>query len=254
MRGSPSTSCVSFANAFRLSFVVAFSAPCATFAAWRPAFCVAQLPLERLGVEGCVPDVEVAGSGELPHPVAVRADRREHGGCPLLRREVAVTAGDLEARGEPLQVPLERAWMRLVEVVQVEDELALGGGVASDVGEVGVAAKLRVEAYARRRGEVVRHDRRRAAVERERGDEHPAVAHRDELGYAGRRLRLENRDGVAVCRELETGVARARALDARRAAASGALLRREVRHLRRGFLRVLGRGHGLCTLRRWAWG
>ncbi len=39
MRGSPSTSCVSFANAFRLSLVRAFAAAFATVSAWCFACC-----------------------------------------------------------------------------------------------------------------------------------------------------------------------------------------------------------------------
>ncbi len=141
-------------------------------------------------------------------------------------REVAVAAGDLEARREPLHVPLERAGQRLVEVVEVEDERALGRGVAADVREVGVAAELRAQSGARRRREVVRHHRRGAAVEGERGDEHAAVPDGDELGDAGSRLRLQDRDRVTVGRELEARLARAWALGARGAAPRGALGRR----------------------------
>jgi len=52
----------------------------------------------------------------------------------------------------------------------------------------------------------------------------------DELGDAGRRLRLQDRDRVTVGRELEARVARARALGAGGAAAGRTLLGGEVLH------------------------
>ena len=59
-------------------------------------------------------------------------------------------AGDLDARGQALDVPLERAGKRLVEVVEVEDEVALGRREAAEVREMGVTAELHVEAGAGR--------------------------------------------------------------------------------------------------------
>src|SRR5262249_36862799 len=104
----------------------------------------------------------------------------------------------------------------------------------------GVAAKLRLQARARRRREVVRHDRCGTAVEGERGDEHSAVTDRYELGDAGDRLRLQDRDRVAVGGELEARVARAWTLSACGPAVRGALGDGEVLHH--------GRGGGLAIL------
>src|SRR5207248_1590570 len=145
-------------------------------------------------------------------------------------REVPVAAGDLEARREPLHVPLERTRQRFVEVVEVEDELALRGGVAADVREVGVAAELRLQTRSRGRREVVGHHGRCTAVERERGDEHPAVAQRNKLRDTRGRLCLENRYRVAIGRELEVPMARPRALLPGGAASRGALGSAEVQH------------------------
>ena len=145
MRGSPSTSCVSFANAFMLSLVRAFVGGLCHGVRLVLRLLLAQSPLDRLDVEPGVPDVEVARLGQLPHPLAVGADRVQNGFRAFGVGEVAVAAGDLEARREPLHVPLERSGQRLVEVVEVEDERALGRGVAADVGEVGVAAELRAQ-------------------------------------------------------------------------------------------------------------
>ena len=111
---------------------------------------------------------------------------------------VAVSSSDLEARREPLDIPLERAGKRLVEVVQVEDEIALRGGEAAEVREVGVAAELHLEAARRQAREVVRHHRRGAAEEGEGRDEHAAVPDRQELRDARRGLLLEKRHRVTV--------------------------------------------------------
>ena len=108
-----------------------------------------------------------------------------------LAREAVVARGDQDARGEPLDVPLPRAGQRLVEVVDVEHQAPLGRGEHAEVGQVRVPAALHPQAGARRRGEIVRHDLRGAAVEGERRDEHPPVADRDELRDPRLRLALE---------------------------------------------------------------
>ena len=64
----------------------------------------------------------------------------------LLRAEVAVAPRDREARDEPLDVPLERARKRLVEVVEAEDEPPVRRSKAAEVREVRVSAELNLEA------------------------------------------------------------------------------------------------------------
>ena len=75
--------------------------------------------------------------------------------------EAAIAAGDGEARDEALDVPLERAGQRLVEVVDAEDHPAVRRRERAEVGEVRVAAELCVEAGARAAREVGRHQRTR---------------------------------------------------------------------------------------------
>ena len=84
---------------------------------------------------------------------------------------------------------------RLVEVVHVEEQAALGGGEHAEVRQVRVTADLADESRPRGRGEVAGHDQRSAAVEGERRDEHASVAQRDELRDPARRLLLEEGDG-----------------------------------------------------------
>ena len=157
-----------------------------------------------------VPDVEVPHRGEAPHRLAVPADRGEDGRPALPGREAAIAPADLDARGEPLDVPLPRPLVRLVEVVEVEDEPAVGGGEDAEVRQVRVAAELGGDAGRRATGEIGGHDRRGAAEERERRGEHPAVADRDELGHPRRGLLLQDRDRVGpVGGGLPLGVAAA---------------------------------------------
>ena len=181
---------------------------------------------DRLHVDLRVPDLEVAELGHPPHRRPVLGRHRGNDVQPLAALEAALAPGDGEARGEPHHVPLPRPRQSLVEVVDVEDELAIGRGVGAEVGEVGVAAELHVEAAARGRRQVGRHHRRRAAVEGEGRDQHARIAQRHELANPRGGLGLEQLDRVrAVCRRLPLIVARARRLAAGGLAGGGSLLR-----------------------------
>ena len=146
-----------------------------------------ELRQDRLDVDVVVPDVD------RPHPrgaanglpvgltAAATISRRTDGLKPM------VAPADLEARGQPLHVPFPRPGKRLVEVVDVEDQLPLGRREDAEVRQMGVPAELHGDARSRRRVQIGRHDQRRAAKEREWRDEHPAVPHRDEIAPHGRR-------------------------------------------------------------------
>ena len=56
------------------------------------------------------------------------------------------SAGDGTAGDEALEVPLERTRQRLVEVVDAEHEPPVGRREPAEVGEVGVAAELHLQA------------------------------------------------------------------------------------------------------------
>ena len=73
---------------------------------------------------------------------------------------------------------------RLVEVVDVEDQMALGRGEDAEVHEMAIAADLDVEARGRRGCEVGGHDRGGAAIEGEGRLAHAAIANRDEMRHA----------------------------------------------------------------------
>ena len=144
-----------------------------------------------------VPDLQVAHaprthaspSGSPPSPRRTTSRRSLVG-------EPVVPAGDHEARREALHVPLPRPGQRLVEVVDVEHELALGRAEHAEVGEVGVAARLDLIPDRGVDGQVRGHDGGRAAVEGERRRDHPAVPDGDEFGDPARGLLLQDVDRV----------------------------------------------------------
>lgn len=81
---------------------------------------------QPVGVVLRVPDVQRAHPGELPHTQPVRGHARPHRVALLRHGEAVRPSGDREAGREPFDVPFEGAGVRLVEVVDVEDEMPLG--------------------------------------------------------------------------------------------------------------------------------
>ena len=186
-----------------------------------------QVAEQGVDVEAGVPDVEVPHRGEVPHRLAVGADRSEDGGAGLLRGEVAIAPGDLEAGREALQVPLPGPGKSLVEVVDVHHQPAVGGGEDPEVREVRIAAELHPQAGIRGLGEVHRHDRRRAAEEGEGRGQHPPVADRNEFLDTALGLVLEHLDRISAAgRRFPVSVTRARGLLPRQLAGGCAVSRR----------------------------
>ena len=115
------------------------------------------------------------------HLVAVRRHTRHNGGRAVLLRGGVLPAGDPDARDESAQVPLPGARVRLVEVVQVDDQLALGRGVEAEVAQVRVPADDRRNPGRRQRRHVVGHHDRRAAQEPVWRAHHPSDPDRDQV-------------------------------------------------------------------------
>ena len=203
IRACPSTTSPSLASACRLSRERAF---CRFFSRDLPGLLgglrlllpVLALPgllasatvpriaaMRSLLVHPGVPDVHRPHPGELSHRLAVGGDRGGRRVERVRRGEAVVARGDREARGHPFHVVLERPGKRLVEVVQVEQEAPFGRAEDAEVRQVRVAAQLDGETRGRGVLQVRGHDLRRAPVEGERRDHHPAVAHRHEVGLAG---------------------------------------------------------------------
>ena len=131
-----------------------------------------------------VPDVELVHGGVAAHAPAIGVDGRPDRGLGPRRLEPVLVRRDDEAGRQPGHVPLEGPGERLVEVPQVEVEVALGRRPQAEVEDVSIAAELDLQTAVRARGEVGRHDRRGATVVVPRRAGHALVAQRRKLGQA----------------------------------------------------------------------
>lgn len=153
---------------------------------------------QRFDVGAGVPDVEDGHPAELGHGVAVGADAGDGGVAGTGIAEAVAAAGEDEAGGEALDIPLPRGGEGLVEVVNVEDLATLGGGEGTEVKKVAVAASLGAQAGRGGGGQVGGHVEGGAAVESEGGLGHAAVADGDEPGNAPLVGLREQGDGVGA--------------------------------------------------------
>jgi hypothetical protein len=118
---------------------------------------------DGVGLEPEVVEIERAvRRGDGDH-LAVPANRAPRRSVDLLQRVPVGLGRDRDAGGEALDVPLERPRVRLVEVVDVEDESPVGPLEEPEVRDVGVTAELHPDARRGHGCEVGRHDGGRAA-------------------------------------------------------------------------------------------
>ena len=154
-------------------------------------------PPEQLAdLEVFVPRFKGSQAGRAADLSPVGVDPGHDDGPSIGRAEPSVAAADLEAGGQPLHIPLPRPGKRLVEVVEVEDHLALRRAEQAEVGQVGVTAELHGDPRLRGGGQIGGHDEGGAPVEGEGRHHHPPVANRDQVGYPAGRLLFEQRDRV----------------------------------------------------------
>src|SRR5215211_4312111 len=146
-----------------------------------PGLGIEEHPADFLLANARVPDLELSHLRELGHPLPVGGHGRLRGLAAIGCVEAVFSASDHEARGEAFDVPLPRPGQGLVEVVEVEEQGALRGGIRPKVQKVGVAAKLSLDAGLRGASEVLGHDDGRPPHEGERRSHHARVPDRDEL-------------------------------------------------------------------------
>ena len=129
-----------------------------------------------------------------------RLPRAPHGGPPRLVTRLA--GGDDDARGEALDVPLERPGADSSK--SLRSNTSRRSGLAKMPKFARCASPHRRTSSVRgRRGQVVRHHQRRATEEGERRRRHPRVAQRHEILSAGAVRLDEHLDRVeAVARRL----------------------------------------------------
>lgn len=94
----------------------------------------------------CRPGAQVWFAGQAPDDAAVRLHRVLRRLAALLLRDATDPTGEDEAGGEPLEVPLPGAGHRLVEVVDVHDDVTVGGAVETEVRGMRVPAQLGAQA------------------------------------------------------------------------------------------------------------
>ncbi len=155
---------------------------------------------DPVGVQTCVPDVDVSHHRKARHRLAVGARGRRYDQAPRLLIEPEIPSGDGEARRKPLHVPLERSRQRLVEIIDAEHEPTIRGGEDPEIGEVRVAAQLSMQSSSCSVREVCRHDVGPATEKGKRRNEHSPVTNRHQLRQAGLRLLLEQFYWVAANR------------------------------------------------------
>ncbi len=115
-----------------------------------------------------VPHRKRAHLGIAPYLRAVDRHRGTRGGFGAAFAGAEKACADDRARRESFQVPLPRCRIRLVEIVDPENKIALGGREHAKVRHMCVAARLDAQAGGRRCGQIGRHHRRRSAQECER--------------------------------------------------------------------------------------
>ena len=123
-------------------------------------------------------------AGKCAHLLGVALDARLGG---FARGAVFVSRGasGQHQRGRhALQVPLEWAANRLIEVVDVEDQPPVGRGVCAQVAHMRVAAKLAHDAGRRKLRQVRGHHRRCAAKVSERRLGHELILELDQRRHA----------------------------------------------------------------------
>src|SRR6202789_900778 len=161
-------------------------------------------------------ELEYRHGSEGVHHAAVLVGEVEDGVATGGAPDTGFPAGEDEAGGETLDVVLEGATDGFVEVVDVEDEAAVGGSEGAEVENVGVAAELGGDAGVGMAGEVGGHDGDGTAKEAEGAGNHALILDGDEVGDAAAHGGAEDGEGIvgAGC-EPEVGVGAAGELLAR---------------------------------------
>jgi hypothetical protein len=104
---------------------------------------------------------------------------------------------DDNAGRQPLNVPLPGRRQGFVEIVDVEEDVALGRRETAEIHQVSVAAGLHAKSGRRGRREIGRHDRGGAAIEGERRLGHAGEAQRDQFGDAAFVSLVQKLDRIA---------------------------------------------------------
>ena len=137
---------------------------------------------EYFGVHAGIPDFQVAHFGVLADVFAIGLRHGKDGIFAAVNAHAEFTRSEDDAGGEALDVPFPGGLKSFVEIVDVEQKLALGAGKAAEICGVAIAAGLHANSGGGSFGEIPCHHCGRTAEEGERGLAHAAVADGQEFG------------------------------------------------------------------------
>ena len=168
--------------------------------------------------------------GELPHSFPVLSGERQYRVFALTFGVSRLAAGQHDTGSHAFYIPFPRSVNGLVEVVDIENQLAVwSSSERAEVLDVSVAADLNLNSGAGQLREVRGHQRRRAPVERKRRRSHAGVLERNQLFSAFPVCQSHQFDGVELaCVSVELCVVNALYLLAQRAPDTAPMLSRGV--------------------------
>src|SRR5690242_13122669 len=95
-----------------------------------------------LDLEARVPDMQLAHLCKSPHVLAIRLDAPQDGLSITVCREAVAPAGDDNAGGQALHIPLPRPRQGLIEIIHIEDLSAFRRRIDAEVTEMCIATHL----------------------------------------------------------------------------------------------------------------
>ena len=119
--------------------------------------------------------------GALLHRFAIRRRRLNRDLLCFCRTESTPARGENETRGEALQVPFERCWRGLIEIVDIEDDVSFGGCETAEIDQMAVPAGMNDYSARGCGSEVVGLDEGGPSEIRKRRLEHPAMSNRNQI-------------------------------------------------------------------------
>ena len=149
-----------------------------------------------------IPDLQRRHPGVFRQPLAIAARGPDGRVAPVIVAQSVRPRREHERRGEPLDVPLPRRRQCLVEIVDVEDDVALRRREAAEVQQMAIAAGLHAYPCLGRGRKISRHHAGGAAIEGERRNQHPSIPHRQQFRQPLGVRNLQLRDRIGAVRGL----------------------------------------------------
>jgi len=132
------------------------------------------------------------------HVLAIRLRQVEYGIFAATTAHAEFTRREDDTRGQALDVPLPGGLERFVEIVDVEQELALGAGESAEIRSVAIAAGLHANSGGGSFREIPSHHCRRTTEKCKRGLAHAAIADGQKVGEAAAIGLAQDFDGIGT--------------------------------------------------------